>query len=195
MRTNLNKRDELLVNLLQDVYEVEICEPAEPGYKLSENEKAALVCYNWYRIEEEYPNLYEYLDANFMLLYSDEWTVLDNGKCYLISPDSHGWQPSVIVDVCEYITSETVNDFSEEEFIDFLDRNEYLNNPKRAINLDDFEPRGLKIDENYFHLFVHEADPDEILQSLLKNDPDGKFYFVVDMVAQFGLQFSIYKIG
>jgi len=194
MKTNLNNRDELLVNLLQDVYEIEVCDPSEPGYSLSENEKAALICYNWNRIEEKYPNIYEYLDSNFLLLCSDEWTVLDDNKCYRISPDSYGWQPSVVVDVCEYITSGTVNDFSEEEFIDFLDRNGYLNNSKRAINLEGFEPRGVKIDENYFHLFVHEADPDEILQSLLKNDPAGKFYFVVDMVAQFGMQFSIYKI-
>ncbi len=189
----LNERDELLVNLLHDIYEVEVCDPAEPGYSLSEDEKAALVAYDWSRLAEKYPNIYEYLDANFMLLYSDEWTVLDN-KCYRISPDSHGWQPSVIVDVCEYITAETVNDFSEEEFIDFLDRNEYLNNPKRAVNLDGFGPRGVKIDENYFHLFVHEADPKQILSDLLKNDPAGKYYFVVDMVAQFGMRFSIYKI-
>jgi len=189
----LNERDELLVNLLQDIYEVEVCEPAEPCYKLSENEKAALVCYDWYRIEEKYPNIYEYLDSNFLLLYSDEWTILDN-KCYRISPDSYNWQPSIIVDVCEYITSEAVNDFSTEEFIDFLDRNEYLNNPKKAINLEGFEPRGLKVEEDEYHMFVHESDPDEILQALLKNDPAGKYYFVVDMVAQFGMRFSIYKI-
>lgn len=194
MRTNLNKRDEVVINLLLDNYEIEVCELGEPGYKLSENEKAALVCYNWNRIEGKYPNIYEYLDNNFMLLYSDEWIVLDDNKCYRINPDSYGWQPYVIVDVCEYITSETVNDFSEEEFIDFLDRNEYLNNPKRAINLEGFEPRGLKIDEDEYHMFVHESDPKQILSELLKNDPAGKYYFMVDMVAQFGMRFSIYKI-
>jgi hypothetical protein len=187
----LNERDELLVNLLQDIYEVEVCDPAEPGYKLSENEKAALVAYDWNRLVEKYPNIYEYLDGNFLLLYSDEWTVLDN-KCYRISPDSYGWQPSVIVDVCEYIT--TLNDYSDDEFLDFLDRNEYLNNPKRAVNLEGFEPRGLRIEEDEYHMFVHESDPKQILSELLKNDPAGKYYFVVDMVAQFGMRFSIYKI-
>lgn len=194
MRTNLNKRDEVVINLLLDNYEIEVCEPAEPGYKLSENEKAALVCYNWNRIEEKHPNIYEYLDNNFMLLYSDEWTVLDDNKCYRIIPDSYGWQPSIVIDCDQYITVNELNDYSDSEFIDFLDRNEYLNNPKRAINLEGFEPRGLKIDNNYFHLFVHEADPDEILSELLKHDPAGKFYFVVDGVSQFGLDFSIYKI-
>ena len=193
MRTNLNERDEVVINLLLDNYEIEVCEPAEPGYSLSENEKAALICYDWNRIEEKYPNIYEYLDSNFLLLYSDEWTILDD-KCYRISPDSYGWQPSVIVDVCECITAETLNDYSDDEFLDFLDRNGYLNNSKRAINLEGFEPRGLKIEEDEFHLFVHEADPEQILSELLKNDPAGKFYFVVDMVAQFGMQFSIYKI-
>jgi len=193
MRT-LNKRDEVVINLLLDNYEIEVCEPAEPGYKLSENEKAALICYDWHQIEEEYPNIYKYLDDNFMLVYSDEWIVLDDGKCYRIIPDSYGWQPSIILDVCEYITSKTLNSYSDEEFLEFLERNDYLNNSKLAINLEGFEPRGLKIEEDEFHLFVHEADPDEILQALLKNNTAGKFYFVVDMVAQFGMQFSIYKI-
>ena len=193
MRT-LNKRDEVVINLLLDNYEIEVCEPAEPGYKLSENEKAALICYDWHQIEEEYPNIYKYLDDNFMLVYSDEWIVLDDGKCYRIIPDSYGWQPSIILDVCEYITSKTLNSYSDEEFLEFLERNDYLNNSKLAINLEGFEPRGVKIDEDEFHLFVHEADPDEILSELLKNDPAGKFYFVIDGVSQFGLDFSIYKI-
>jgi len=184
------ERSEFIVNLLKDNYDVIECNIGEPCYS---NEKSALICYDWNEIGEKYPNIYEYLDNNFMLLYSDEWTVLDN-KCYRISPDSYGWQPTVIVDVCEYITAKTVNGFSEEEFIDFLDRNGYLNNSKRAINLEGFEPRGVKIDENYFHLFVHEADPEQILSELLKNDPAGKFYFVIDLVAQFGLQYSIYKL-
>jgi hypothetical protein len=194
MKTNLNKRDEVVINLLIDNYEIEVCEPAEPGYSLSENEKAALIC-DWNRIEEKYPNIYEYIDNNFMLLYSDEWIILEDGKCYRTSPDSYGWQPSIVIDCDQYITSETVNDFSEDEFIDFLDRNSYLNNSKRAINLWGFEPRGLKIDNNYFHLFVHEANPEQVLSELLKNDPAGKYYFVIDAAAQFGLQFSIYKIG
>ena len=190
----LNERDELLVNLLQDVYEVEVCEPAEPGYKLSENEKAALVCYNWYRIEEKYPNIYEYLDNNFMLLYSDEWTVLYGNKCFRISPDSYGWQPSVIIDVCEYITSETLNSYSEEEFLEFLERNDYLNNFKKAINLWNFEPRGVHEEEEEFYMFENHREPETILSELLKKDPDGKYYFVVDGVSQFGLDFSLYKI-
>ena len=193
MRT-LNKRDEVVINLLLDNYEIEVCEPAEPGYSLSENEKAALICYNWDQIEKEYPNIYEYLYNNFMLLYDDEWVVLDDGKCYRIMPDSYGWQPSIVIDCDQYITVNELNEYSNEEFLEFLERNDYLNNSKLAINLEGFEPRGLKIDENYFHLFVHEADPDEILQALLKNNTAGKFYFVVDMVAQFGMQFSIYKI-
>ncbi len=194
MRTNLNKRDEVVINLLLDNYEIEVCELGEPGYKLSENEKAALVCYNWNRIEGKCPNVYEYLDSNFLLLYSDEWTVLDNGKCYRIGPDSYGWQPSVIVDVCEYITSETLNDYSDDEFFDFLDRNGYLNNFKKAINLWNFEPRGVHVEEEEFYMFENHREPEKILSELLKSDPNGKYHFVIDGVSQFGLDFSIYKI-
>ncbi len=185
------KRDELILRVIQEKLDVMTCELGEPGY---DNNNGALVAYDWNQIEKEYPNICEYLDSKFLLLWTDEWIILEDGKCYRTSSDSYGWQPSIVVDVCEYITAETLNDYSDDEFLDFLDRNEYLNNPKRAINLDGFEPRGVKIDENYFHLFVHEADPEQILSELLKTDPAGKFYFVVDMVAQFGMRFSIYKI-
>jgi len=188
------ERSEFIVNLLKDNYDVIECKIGEPGYKLGANERAALICYDWDKIEEKYPNIYEYLDNNYILLYSDEWTILDNGNCYRTLADSYGWKPSVIVDVCEYITAETLNDYSDSEFNDFLDRNGYLNNSKRAINLEGFEPRGLKIEEEEFHMFVNESDPSKILSDLLKNDPDGKFYFVIDLVAQFGLQYSIYKL-
>ena len=194
MRTNLNKRDEVVINLLLDNYEIEVCELGEPGYKLSENEKAALVCYNWNRIEGKYPNIYEYLDNNFMLLYSDEWVMLDNGKCYRIMPDSCGWQPSIVLDVCEYITLEMLNGFSDEEFVEFLERNDYLNNFKKAINLWNFEPRGVHVEEEEFYMFENHREPETILSELLKKDPAGKFYFVIDGVSQFGLDFSIYKI-
>lgn len=194
MRTNLNKRDEVVINLLLDNYEIEVCEPAEPGYKLSENEKAALVCYNWNRIEKKHPNIYEYLDNNFMLLYSDEWIVLDDNKCYRIIPDSYGWQPSIVIDCDQYITVNELNDYSDSEFIDFLDRNGYLNNFKKAINLWNFEPRGVHVEEEEFYMFENHREPETILSELLKKDPDGKFYFVVDGVSQFGLDFSIYKI-
>jgi len=193
MRT-LNKRDEVVINLLLDNYEIEVCEPAEPGYKLSENEKAALICYDWHQIEEEYPNIYKYLDDNFMLVYSDEWIVLDDGKCYRIIPDSYGWQPSIVLDVCEYITSEMLNGFSDEEFVEFLERNDYLNNFKKAINLWNFEPRGVRLDEEEHYMFKDYREPETILSELLKKDPDGKYYFVIDGVSQFGLDFSIYKV-
>ncbi len=193
MRTNLNKRDEVVINLLLDNYEIEVCEPAEPGYSLSDNEKAALICYNWSRLAEKYPNIYEHLDSNFLLLYSDEWIILEDG-CYRIIPDSYGWQPSIVIDCDQYITVNELNDYSDSEFIDFLDRNDYLNNFKKAINLWNFEPRGVHVEEEEFYMFENHREPEKILSELLKSDPNGKYYFVIDGVSQFGLDFSIYKI-
>jgi hypothetical protein len=193
MKTNLNKRDEFLVNLLQDLYEVEVCELGEPGYSLSENEKAALIC-DWNRIEEKCPNIYEYIDNNFMLLYSDEWIILEDGKCYRTMPDSYFWQPSIVIDCDQYIASETLNSYSDEEFLSFLERNDYLNNSKLAINLWGFEPRGVRLDEEEYYMFEDHREPETILSGLLKSDPDGKYYFVIDGVSQFGLDFSIYRI-
>lgn len=188
------KRNELLVRSLQNNYDVIACDLGEPEYNLSTNERCALIAHDWSQFEEKHPNVYEYIDNNFMLLYSDEWTVLDNGKCYRIMPDSCGWQPSIVLDVCEYITSEMLNGFSDEEFVEFLARNDYLNNFKKAINLWNFEPRGVHVEEEEFYMFENHREPETILSELLKKDPNGKYYFVVDGVSQFGLDFSIYKI-
>ena len=185
------KRDELILRAIQEKLDVMTCELGEPGY---DNKNGALVAYDWNQIEKEYPNICEYLDSKFLLLYSDEWIILEDGKCYRIMPDSYGWQPSVIVDVCEYITSETLNSYSDEEFLEFLERNDYLNNFKKAINLWNFEPRGVHVEEEEFYMFENHREPGTILSELLKKDPDGKYYFVVDGVSQFGLDFSIYKI-
>ena len=185
------ERSEFIVNLLKDNYDVIECNIGEPGYG---NEKSALICYDWDEIEEKYPNIYEYLDNSYILLYSDEWYILDNGNCYRTLADSYGWKPSIIMDCYEYITAEALNNYSDDEFLEFLKNNNYINNNKRAINLQGFEPRGLKIEEEEFHMFVNESDPSKILSDLLKNDPAGKFYFVIDLVAQFGLQYSIYKL-
>ena len=190
--TNM-KRDELILRAIQEKLDVIKCELGEPGY---DNNNGALICYDWDQVEEEYPNIYEYLYNNFMLLYDDEWVVLDDGKCYRIMPDSYGWQPSIILDVCEYITAETLNDYSNEEFLEFLERNDYLNNFKKAINLWNFEPRGVRLDEEVCYMFEDHREPEKILSGLLKSDPDGKgkYYFVIDGVSQFGLDFSIYKV-
>jgi len=98
------------------------------------------------------------------------------------------------VDVCEYITAETLNDYSNEEFLEFLERNDYLNNSKLAINLEGFEPRGVHVEEEEFYMFENHREPEKILSELLKNDPAGKYYFVINGVSQFGLDFSIYKV-
>jgi hypothetical protein len=188
------KRDELILKAIQEKLDVMTCELGEPGYSLSKNEKSALICYDWDQIEKEYPNICEYLDNNFMLLYSDEWIILEDGKCYRTSPDSYFWQPSIIVDCDQYITVNELNDYSNEEFLEFLERNNYLNNPKTAINLWGFEPRGVHVEEEEFYMFENHREPETILSELLKSDPDGKYYFVIDGVSQFGLDFSIYRI-
>ncbi len=185
------KRDELILRAIQEKLDVMTCDLGEPGY---DNKNGALIAYDWNQFEEKYPNVYEYIDNNFMLLYSDEWVMLDNGKCYRICPDSYGWQPSIVIDCDQYITVNELNDYSDDEFWDFLDRNGYLNNFKKAINLWNFEPRGLKIDEEEFYMFENHREPEAILSELLKHDPAGKYYFVIDGVSQFGLDFSIYKI-
>ncbi|MFW6243353.1 MAG: hypothetical protein ACOC2W_04270, partial [bacterium] len=63
-----------------------------------------------------------------------------------------------------------------------------------AINIEGFEPRGICMNEDYHYLFVYTPDPVKIYEEVKNEHPDKDFYFVVDNVEQFGLEFSLYMI-
>ena len=87
-----------------------------------------------------------------------------------------------------------INEMNDEEFKEFLIENDIINNPKTAINLVRFEPKGELIGENESRMFESQPDPEKLLGLAKEKYPDNDFYFVIDSVNQFGLEFSLYKI-
>lgn len=175
--------------------DIDICsEYGEFGYELSEGKKAILLS-NWNDFDK-YPRIMEWIAENYEIKWEDEWIIdYDNDKCYRTIHDSYGWQPSMYMDNNGEITSyEEVNNMNDEEFKEFLIENNFLNNPKTAINLVRFEPKGEIIGEDESRMFESQPDPKKMLELAKEKYPDIDFYFVIDSVNQFGLEFALYKI-
>ena len=166
----------------------------EIGYEISEGKKAILIS-NWNKFDK-YPRIMEWIEENYEIEWCDEWVIdYNNDKCYRNIHNSYGWQPSMYMDHNGEISSyEEVNNMNDEEFKEFLIENDFLNNPKTAINLVRFEPKGELIGENESRMFESQPDPEKLLRLAKEKYPENDFYFVIDSVYQFGLEFALYKI-
>jgi hypothetical protein len=179
-------------NSIYDEIEI-VSEYGDHGYDLEEGKKAILLS-NW-NVFDKFPNIMEFLEENFELEWSDEWVVdYTNDRCFRSSPDSYGWQPQFVILDGEVMGVDELNEMDEDDFIEFLEKEDYLNNPKNAINLYGFEPKGEGIDEDDYLMFERGCDPSKMLEEALEKYPEKNFYFVVDSVAQFGLNFSLYML-
>lgn len=169
-------------------------EYGEIGYKISEGKKAILFS-DWNDFDN-YPRIMEWFEENYEIEWSDEWVIdYNDNKCYRTIHDSYGWQPSMYMDNNgEIFSYEWVNEMNEEEFKEFLIENNFLNNHKTAINLVRFEPKGELICEDNLRMFESQPDPKKMLELAKEKYPENDFYFVIDSVNQFGLEFALYKI-
>jgi|SRR5690554_2416902 len=169
-------------------------EYGELGYEILEGKKAILFS-DWNNFDK-YPRIMEWIEENYEIEWDDEWVIdYNNDKCYRTIHDSYGWQPSMYMDNNgEIFSYEWVNNMDEEEFKEFLIENDFLNNPKTAINLVRFEPKGELIGENESRMFESQPDPKKMLELAKEICPKNDFYFVIDSVNQFGLEFALYKI-
>jgi hypothetical protein len=166
----------------------------EFGYKLSEGKKAILFS-DWNKFEK-YPRIMEWIEENYEIEWCDEWVIdYNNDKCYRKIHNSYGWQPSMYMDNNgNIIPYDDINEMNEEEFKEFLIENNFLNNPKTAIDLVRFEPKGELIGEDKSRMLESKPDPKKMLELAKEKYPENDFYFVIDSVNQFGFEFVLYKI-
>ena len=176
-------------------FDIDYCsEYGEFGYELSEGKKAIL--FSDQNKFDKYPRIMEWIEENYEIEWSDEWVIdYNDNKCYRTIRDSYGWQPSMYMDNNdEIIPYNYINEMDEEEFKEFLIENNFLNNSKTAINLVRFEPKGELIGEDESRMFESQPDPKKMLELAKEKYPENDFYFVIDSVNQFGLEFALYKI-
>jgi len=174
---------------------IDFCsEYGELGYEVSEGKKAILFS-DWNEFDK-YPRIMEWIEENYEIEWSDEWVIdYNDNKCYRTIHDSYGWQPSMYMDNNgKIIPYDDINEMDEEEFKEFLIENDILNNPETAINLVRFEPKGELIGENESRMFESQPDPEKLLALAKEKYPDNDFYYIIDSVNQFGLEFALYKI-
>jgi hypothetical protein len=97
-----NKRTNIILQALQEKHDAEWCSSyGEPGYNNPEN---GIVFANWNNISS---TLADYLEAaGYELEWSDEWMIdYNHGKAYRTSPNSYGWQSSIVLSGdCEWLT-------------------------------------------------------------------------------------------
>lgn len=97
-----DKRTSIVLNALQERHDVKLCSYyGEPGYTDPEN---GIVFANWNNISSTLANYLE--SAGYGLEWSDEWMIdYNHDKAYRTSPDSYGWQSSIVLSGdCEWLT-------------------------------------------------------------------------------------------
>ena len=158
----------------------------EPGY----DDKPVILA-NWNHVSDKvFDNLEK---KGFSCEWSDEWITCDS--CYKVfrsSPSSYSWQMSGIIRDGGALCLECLDPW---EYYQFLE-----NNPKQAVTwpiAEKYSPTEygytlVQSDyENGFHPGQN-SDPKEILSGALKQNPNGKFLFVMDGQGQFDIEFSLY---
>ena len=194
-------------NLIDLLFDKNICtdtcaEYGEPGYTLEEG-KTSILFGDWNELDK-YPNIMGFIEKHFEIEWSDEWVIdYENYKAYRCSPDSYSWQPSYVLHKTgEVLGVDFINDMSHREFFEFLDTMDYFNNPKTAINLCGFKPRGEDITKDVLgreqaESGWYEGQDDKPYVMIRKAQgmfsSNDFFYFVVDYTGQFDIGFLIYK--
>lgn len=89
-----SKRTKIIFKVLQENYDVDRCSNyGEPGYAAP---KKGILFANWNIISSRLANYLE--AAGYELEWSDEWMIdYNHDKAYRTSPNSYGWQSSVVL--------------------------------------------------------------------------------------------------
>lgn len=160
----------------------------EPGY-----DDKPVIKANWNNIPDK---VYKALEGmGFSCEWEDEWIECDNcHKSFRSSPNSYGWEMfGVILDgyaLCG----------------DCIEWDEYLesleNQSRKAVTCALFYHHEDEITSRYglikdgFENGLHEGmndNPQNILNDLLKQDPAGRYIFVISDQSQFYITFQVYK--
>lgn len=148
---------------------------------------------NWNNIPDK---VYQALENHgYSCEWEDEWIVCDDcGKAFRSSPDSYGWEMFGYIGdgfaVCG-------NCIDWDEYLESME-----NHPKMAVTCSLFHSFSGEIESRYevvkegFENGFHQGqndNPSEILKALLKDDPTGRYLFVINGQGQFDIEFSVYK--
>lgn len=171
-------------------------EYGEPGYLLDDDKKAILFS-NWDDFSK-YPNIKNFLEEHYEIEWYNEWIVDyddDRGICYRNSPDSYHWQPSFVWIKDGIYGCSAINEMNDKDFVQFLDEADYINNSAKAVNLNGFEARGILVTNEDARMFENHRDPEKMMEEVINIYPEGTdFYFVIDSVEQFGIEFALYAL-
>lgn len=162
---------------------------SEPGY-----DDKPIILANWNNIPSK---VYDKLESlGYSCEWEDEWIVCDSCyKAFRSQPDSYSWEMYGIIDESQGCVCG-----------DCIDMPEYLesleNRPHKALtcalmwHYKPLEQYGYKlISDEYENGFYpgQNDDPEKILAACLKQNPAGRFVFVIDGQGQFDINFSIYE--
>ena len=163
----------------------------EPGY---DTDKPVLLA-NWNELTRAECDAVE---RYFDIAWQDEWTVLyeEDGKAYRIQPDCYGWQPSIVIWGCEYMSQEWIVDSGN--LLEYI-QSELTDNPLSALNFrydvsDELDKFSRVVESDYesgFHPWQND-NPKKILE--LFPDRRHNMFFVVNAVGQFDCRFELREI-
>lgn len=146
---------------------------------------------NWNNINGKVSNALELL--GYEIEWEDEWASCgDCGKVVRTNPNSYGWtQYFAIIGECELVCGDCIKEFPY-KYLEGIE-----NNPNHCTTFDlPLEDLGYKMVEEDFESGFHPGQndkPSAILERLLKNDPKGRYIFVLDEQSQFYIGFSVWK--
>lgn len=183
---NTNKLYQWFVDKYPDTNSAHGC--AEPGY----DDKPVILA-NWNNIPQK---VYDSLESHgYSCEWEDEWLTCDECyKAFRSSPNSYGWEMFGYIGDGFAVCGNCI------DWDDYLDGME--NKPRKAVTCslfykfeDEITSRYTLIKddfENGFHPGQND-NPAEIIESLLRQDPSGKYLFVITSQGQFDIEFSVYK--
>jgi hypothetical protein len=159
----------------------------EPGY---DNKPAILA--DWNNIPRD---IFIYLEKRGISCeWEDEWISCEEcGKLFRCVPDSYGWEMCGVISEGSALCGNCINPAEYLESIENLPTHALTCALLRKINPEKFGYTLL--DDKFENGFYpgQNDDPKIILASLLKDNPNGKYIFVIMDQGQFDISFSVYK--
>ena len=168
-------------------------EYGEPGYSTDK----PIIFGNWNDLEQE---LINELEEAFEMEWSDEWVILyeEDCKAYRVKPDSYGWQPSIVLNDCAWVSFDWLVESGELQ--GYIER-ELCGNYKAALNTPCIDESHLKpfasLLEDGFESGLHAHmtdDPKAILESL-PEEKRGRVFFRIDSTSQFSIGFQVWEMN
>ena len=163
-------------------------EYGEPGYGPAP--KRGILFANWNYFPRNLDTLLE--RAGYAIEWSDEWAIVhETGRAYRTSPDSYGWQPSIVFGEDGY-------EFCRDDVEDYIDQyiEHLVDSPRHADSFGvNWTKHGFTNLNGTFESGWHPGqndDPEKILAEYQAKFPDKEFLFQIPSVGQFDIEFTIW---